>query len=50
MNHYLATYVDLIQSIGFVSIFSLVVFVCRNFILETKKDNCIDAVKIQVDE
>ena len=50
MNHYLATYIDLIQSIGFISIFSLVAFVVRNFILDNKKENYIEAVKIKVDE
>tara|TARA_Y100001968_G_scaffold221348_1_gene204238 strand:- start:173 stop:325 length:153 start_codon:yes stop_codon:yes gene_type:complete len=50
MNHYLATYIDLIQSIGFISIFSLVVFFVRKLHLDSKKDNYIEAVKIKVDE
>ena len=50
MNHYLATYIDLIQTIGFISIFSLVIFVVRKFILDNKKENYIEAVKIKVDE
>ena len=50
MNHYLATYVDLIQSIGFASIFFLFFILIRKFLLDTKKDNYIDAVKIKVDE
>ena len=50
MNYYLATYIDLIQSIGFISIFSCVFFMVRNFFLDNKKDNYIEAVKIEVDE
>ena len=50
MNHYLATYIDFIQSFGFISIFSLVVFIFRKFHLDNKKDNYIEAVKIKVDE
>ena len=50
MNHQLATYIDFIQSIGFISIFSLVAFVVRKFILDNKKENYIEAVKIKVDE
>tara|TARA_Y100001968_G_C19435578_1_gene759460 strand:+ start:487 stop:639 length:153 start_codon:yes stop_codon:yes gene_type:complete len=50
MNHYLATYIDLIQSIGFISIFTFIVFVVRKLFLAEKKDNYIEPVKISVDE
>ena len=50
MNHYLATYIDLIQSIGFVSILFLFFILIRKFLLDTKKDNYIEEVKIKVDE
>ena len=50
MNYYLATYIDLIQSIGFISIFTLVIFVFRKLFSDNKKDNYIEAVKINVDE
>ncbi len=50
MNHYLATYIDLIQSIGFISIFFLIVIIFRKLLLDNKKDNYIQNVKIRVDE
>ena len=50
MNFYLATYIDFIQSIGFIFIFALIFFVVRKLFLENKKDNYIDAVKIRVNE
>tara|TARA_Y100001968_G_C18931298_1_gene514376 strand:+ start:429 stop:581 length:153 start_codon:yes stop_codon:yes gene_type:complete len=50
MNHYLATYIDLIQSIGYISIFSLVIFLVRKLFLASKSDNLIEDVKIKVDE
>ncbi len=49
MNHYFATYIDLIQSFGFITIFGLVIFIVRKFVLDNDKDNCIEAVKINVD-
>ncbi len=50
MNHYLATYIDLIQSIGFISVMSLVILFVRKFLLDNKQDNYIETVKIKVDE
>ena len=50
MNHYLATYIDLIQSIGFISICIFIAFVVRNLILDNNKDNYIESVKIRVEE
>ena len=50
MNHFLATYIDLIQSIGFIFLMTLGVFITRKLFLENKKDNYIEAVKIKVDE
>ena len=50
MNHLLATYIDLIQSIGLVFMMTLGVFITRKLFLENKKDNYIDAVKIKVEE
>ena len=50
MNHYLATYIDFIQSIGFISIFALVIFAVTRTIVEKSNDEYIEAVKIKVDE
>ena len=50
MNYFLATYVDLIQSIGFIFLLSLITFISRKLFLDNKKDNYIKAVKIKVDE
>tara|TARA_B100001250_G_scaffold387825_1_gene385576 strand:+ start:764 stop:916 length:153 start_codon:yes stop_codon:yes gene_type:complete len=50
MNHFLATYIDLIQSIGFISISALIIFVVRKIFLDIKNDNYIEVVKINVDE
>jgi len=50
MNHFLATYIDLIQSVGFIFILSLVLFISRKLFLDNKEDNSINAVKIKVDE
>ena len=50
MNYFLATYVDFIQSLGFVFLLSIVCFVSRKLFLENKKDNYIEAVKINVDD
>tara|TARA_B100000214_G_C23643584_1_gene479564 strand:+ start:463 stop:615 length:153 start_codon:yes stop_codon:yes gene_type:complete len=50
MNHLLATYIDLIQSVGFVFLLILTVFISRKLFLDIKKDNYIEAVKIKVDE
>ena len=50
MNHLLATYVDFIQSLGFIFLLSIVCFVSRKLFLDNKKDNYIEVVKINVDE
>ena len=50
MNHLLATYIDLIQSVGFLFLLTFTVFITRKLILENKKDNYIELVKIKVDE
>jgi len=50
MNHFLATYVDFIQSFGFIFLLSIVFFVSRKLLLDNKKDNYIEAVIITVDE
>tara|TARA_Y100001968_G_C18878764_1_gene490689 strand:+ start:161 stop:313 length:153 start_codon:yes stop_codon:yes gene_type:complete len=50
MNHFWATYIDLIQSIGFIFLITLAVFISRKLFLDNKKDNSIEAVKIKVDD
>ena len=50
MNHYLATYIDLIQSIGFIFILTLVIFVLNRLFSDNKKMNYIEHVKIRVEE
>ena len=50
MTHILATYIDLIQSIGFLSLLTLVIIITRKLFLDNKKDNYIEVVKIEVGE
>ncbi len=50
MNHLLATYIDLIQSVGFIFLITLVVFITRKLFLDNTNDNFIEAVKVKVDE
>jgi hypothetical protein len=50
MNHFLATYIDLIQSVGFVSLMISILFITRKLFLENKHENYIKAVRIKVDE
>ncbi len=50
MNHLLATYIDLIQSVGFIFLISLVVFITRKLFLDNTNDNFIETVKVKVDE
>ncbi len=50
MNHYIATYIDFIQTIGIVCIFTLILFVLRKLYLDNEKENYIEHVKIKVDE
>jgi branched-subunit amino acid transport protein len=50
MNHLLATYIDLIQSVGFIFLMTLVVFITRKLFLDNINDNFIEAVRVKVDE
>ena len=50
MNYLLATYIDLIQSVGIIFLMTLAVLITRKLFLDNKKDNYIEAVKIEVDE
>ena len=50
MNYLIATYIDLIQSVGFIFLLTLAALITRKLLLDTKKDNYIEAVKIKVDE
>ena len=50
MNQLLATYIDFVQSVGFIFLTTLVIFITRKLIIDNKKDNYIDLVKIKVDE
>ena len=50
MNHFLATYIDFVQSVGFIFLVTLAVFFTRKLFLDNKKDNYIEAVKVKVDE
>ena len=49
MNHLIATYIDLIQSVGFIFLLTVTFFISRKLFLDNKKDNYIQAVKIKVD-
>tara|TARA_B100000965_G_C19251044_1_gene608737 strand:- start:49 stop:213 length:165 start_codon:yes stop_codon:yes gene_type:complete len=50
VNHLLATYIDLIQSLGFIFLMILAVLITRKLFLDNIKDNSIEAVKIKVEE
>ncbi len=50
MNHFLATYIDFVQSVGFIFLTTLAIFITRKLFIDNKKDNFIDVVKIKVDE
>ena len=50
MNHFLATYIDFVQSVGFVFLTTLAAFFSRKLFLDNKKDNYIESVKVKVDE
>ena len=50
MKHLLATYIDLIQSVGVIFLITLVVLIMRKLFLDNNNDNYISAVKIKVDE
>ncbi len=50
MTHFLATYIDFVQSVGFIFLTTMAVLITRKLFLDNKKDNYIEAVKIKVDE
>ena len=50
MNYFVATYIDLVQSVGFMFLVIIVVVITRKLILDIKKDNYIDDVNIKVVE
>ena len=50
MNHFLATYVDFVQSVGIIFLIIMLVLITRKLLLDNKKDNYIEAVKIKVEE
>ena len=50
MAHILATYIDFVQSVGFIFLTTMAVLITRKLFLDNKNDNYIEAVKIKVDE
>ena len=50
MNPFLATYIDFVQSVGFIFLTTMAVLITGKLFLDNKKDNYIEAVKIKVDE
>ena len=50
MTHFLATYIDFVQSVGFIFLTTMAVLITRKIFLDIKNDNYIEAVKIKVDE
>ena len=50
MTHFLATYIDFVQSVGFIFLTTMAVLITGKLFLDNKKDNYIEAVKIKVDE
>ena len=50
MNHFLATYIDFVQSVGFILLTTLTAFLTRKLFLDNKQDNYVEAVKIKVDK
>ena len=50
MTHFLATYIDFVQSVGFIFLTTMAALITRKLFLDNKKDNYIEAVKIKVDE
>ncbi len=50
MTHLLATYIDFVQSVGFIFLTTMAVLITRKLFLDNKNDNYIEAVKIKVDE
>ncbi len=50
MTYFLATYIDFVQSVGFIFLTTIAVLITWKLSLDNKKDNYIEAVKIKVDE
>jgi len=50
MTHFLATYIDFVQSVGFIFLATMAVLITRKLFLDNKNDNYIESVKIKVDE
>ena len=50
MNHFLATYIDFIQSVGFIILTTMTVLIVKKLFLDNKQDNYIEEVKVKVDE
>lgn len=50
MTHFLATYIDFVQSVGFIFLTTMAVLITRKLFLDNKNDNYVEAVKIKVDE
>jgi len=50
MTHILATYIDFVQSVGFIFLTTIAVLITRKLFSDNTKDNYIEAVKIKVDE
>ena len=50
MNYYLATYIDFVQSIGFIFILFLVISVFRKLVSDINKDKYVEVVNITVEE
>ncbi len=48
MNYFVATYIDLVQSVGFMSLVTVAVIITRKLVLDIKKDNYIEAVNMKV--
>jgi len=50
MNNFLATYIDFIQSVGFIILTTMTVLIVKKLFLDNKQDNYIEEVKVKVDE
>ena len=50
MSHFLATYIDFVQSVGFIFLTTMAVLITRKLFLDNKKDNYTESVEIKVDE
>ena len=50
MNHQIATYIDFIQSIGFIVLAGISFFIVNRILTNKKKENEIHPVKITVEK